>query len=747
MRRLRPLLLLAILLILVGVATVYFAQRELERRHSPALPKTLPADISAAAPDWIWTQVNEKGVEVIRLSAKSFQQIKDPPRMRLGQVELRLLDGNGETFDRFVTEKAEFQMDGSTLRADGDVKITTGEPVDGQSSRRSVFVQTSGLTFDAKSGRAFTDRPATFQFDGGEGKSVGASYDPGNRELQLHSRAEVIWRGRKSKSRPMKVEAGELIYKERDSVIVLQKSSRLMREGMVTESDRGVVFLENGEIRRLEAATAHGVFQPGTGRRVEYAADQLYMNFAANGEVDRVTGERHARVASLDQSGRTTVTANRLELEFEVASGESLLRRGMATGGAVMESVPLATGGAAQRETRMLRSDGIDLFMQPGGREIRAVQTRAPGTIEFLPNLPTQSRRRLDGERISIDYGPQNRIRSLHATGASTRTEPAKRPSGPAPPAMLTWSKELRADFDPSSGELSQLEQWTGFRYEQADRRGRADRGLFDPGNNHVTLRTGARLWDPSGSLAADLIVLDQNTGDVTAEGNVASTREPERGGQSAAVLSESGPFLARAARMSMAGGGRRVIHYEGGVVAWQGGNRIESDRLDIDRGQQTLAARGNVRSQFIERPARGSKQAPVFTLIRSRELDYSETSRTARCRGDVVLLRTGLEVHSDELQGVFAAADGGSNLETAIADGKVRITRNEPGRNRQGVAEHAVYTVAQNKVVLSGGSPEFSDSLRGSTRGTQLTWFAGDDRLLVDGREGQPAFSRVLRK
>jgi lipopolysaccharide export system protein LptA len=110
-------------------------------------------------------------------------------------------------------------------------------------------------------------------------------------------------------------------------------------------------------------------------------------------------------------------------------------------------------------------------------------------------------------------------------------------------------------------------------------------------------------------------------------------------------------------------------------------------------------------------------------------------------------MLRAGLEVTAAELRGQFAARDGSTELETAYADGAVRIVRSTPDRTRKGTAEHAEYTVAEGKVVLTGGSPEFADSLRGSTRGRELTWFADNDRLLVEGREGQPSVSRILKK
>jgi len=110
-------------------------------------------------------------------------------------------------------------------------------------------------------------------------------------------------------------------------------------------------------------------------------------------------------------------------------------------------------------------------------------------------------------------------------------------------------------------------------------------------------------------------------------------------------------------------------------------------------------------------------------------------------------MVRAGMTVSAADLRGIFAAGAGSSELEKAYADGDVRIAQAAPGRTRLGRAEHAEYVVAQGKIVLSGGRPEFTDSLRGSTRGAQLTWFADDDRLLVDGRDTQPASSVIRLK
>jgi lipopolysaccharide export system protein LptA len=395
----------------------------------------------------------------------------------------------------------------------------------------------------------------------------------------------------------------------------------------------------------------------------------------------------------------------------------------------------------------VLRSDAIELLMQAGGQEIQSVRTQAPGVIEFIPNQPNQSRRRLEGNPIWIAYGSDNRIRSLDATSAVTRTEPPRAAGKPAPPAMLTWSKQLRADFDPLGRELTQLDQWGDFRYEQGDRRARAERGLFLGGENLIRLTGAARFWDRAGSLSADRIVMNQETGDVEAEGDVASTREPEAGSKPTAVLTGSEPLHARSTRMTSTGA-RRLVRYEGNAVLWQGGNRIQADTVEIDRSEQTLVASGNVRSQFAEQPAGArNKASPLVTLIQAQGLSYSDKSRTARYTGGVTMKRAGLDVAASELRGVFGLKDGATVLETAFADGNVRILQPAPDRTRRGTAEHAEYAVSEAKVVLSGGAPEFIDSLRGSTRGRVLTWFADSDRLLVEGGENRPAVSRIRKE
>jgi lipopolysaccharide export system protein LptA len=138
---------------------------------------------------------------------------------------------------------------------------------------------------------------------------------------------------------------------------------------------------------------------------------------------------------------------------------------------------------------------------------------------------------------------------------------------------------------------------------------------------------------------------------------------------------------------------------------------------------------------------------------VRSRHLDYTEQNRLAHYTGDVVLSRPLLQVKAADLRAFLAESGSDSRLERAFADGKVDIFQNAPDRirTRHGTAEHSEYYTDEGKVILRGGDPTLVEVSHGSpanvTKGSELTYFANDDRLLVNGAVGKPASSRIRRK
>ncbi|HWR51640.1 MAG TPA: LptA/OstA family protein [Bryobacteraceae bacterium] len=746
-RRTRLLLLMALAAIVGAVGIAFYVQRASLARHAPSRPSLLPTDTNAAAQSWVYTKA-EGGLTKVEVRAKNFRQVANV--VELDGVELKLFSRDGKDFDYVKSAKARFDQAQGTLYSEGDVEITMGVPADKARAGRLVSIRSSGVTFEAATGKVQTDRAASFGFENGNGKCVGAAYDPSVRELIMKSAVELNWSGRGPDSAPMKIEAGELFYKELNSAVDLRGWSRLTRGSTVLDAADSYVTLKDGTIERVEALKARGA-ERAPGRTLDYQADKLLLEFTPKGEMRKATGNANARVLAVTDSARTEVTGDRVDLEFEALDRESTLKQALATGKAVLESAPVPRKGRGLAETRRLSSEVVLMKMRTGGREVERMETHAPGRLEFLPNQPGQRRRTLDAERMQLEYAADNTPKLFTASKASTRTEPKKKDE----PPMLTRSDDFKAEFD-DRGELARIEQWNNFRYEEGGRRGRSDRATLDQAKALITLDRNARFQDAAGSVAADRIDVAQNTGDLVAEGNVVSTRMPEQKAKSSsAMLSSEEPMEGRARRMTTADRNRR-IRYEGSAVVWQGSNRLSGEAIDINRAERKLSARGKVRTQFADErsPTAGGPQgkaavparAPAFVVVEASALDYNEADRIAHYTGGARLMRPGMDVRAAEIRAFLNDSSADSTLDRAIADGGVRILRTDGGRTLNGTSEHAEYYAAEQKIVLTGGQPVLDDSSRGVTRGRELTYLAKDDKLLVNGAERAPVISDIRR-
>jgi lipopolysaccharide export system protein LptA len=749
LRSTRGLLLLALILVSGAVAITYYRQRQTQEKQAPRPPKNLPLNLEAAASTWVWRK-DQATHGIVEVRAKRFRQLKAPSLVEIEDVEVLIYRKEGAEYDRIRSAKAKFDDEKGTLFSDGPVDITMGLPAQGPPQGRRMEIHSTGVTYEAKTGKAYTDRAATFQFDQGDGRCAGASYDPNAGELVMKSQVEIDWRGRGETSQPMKIEAGELTYKERESSVLLRPWARLTRGTSVLEGNDTVVTLKDGAIDKVQAAAAHGV-NSEPDRQVQYSAGQLVMTFTPKGEVEKIVGEPDARLVSVSPSAKTTVTSRRVDLEFDTSTGASQLRQALTAGNTVIEAAPVPRPGAQPPETRIVRSDRVALHMRPGGSELESVETLTPGRMEFFPNRPDQRRRTLDADRMFIQYGANNAIEWFKATNAATRTEAAPVPKGAKPgDPLLTWSKDLRADFDPKTGQLARLEQWGDFRYQEGERRARAGRAILEQARDRITLEGSARVWDSSGSTAANHILLDQKSGDVWADGNVVSNRMPDRQGRSSSMLTNDQPLQAQADRMETTGRNQK-IHYQGHAIAWQGANRIWADDIDIDRSSRQLSASGHVRTQLEEKsdaqPAAKAAPAPTFVTVDAATLLYAEANRLAHYTGGVHLVRPGMDVRADQMRAYLNDANADSSLDHVIADGHVRIVRREPDRALEGTGEHAEYYAKEERIFLTGGKPVLVDSARGTTRGQELTYYVNNDKLLVDGVEKDPVATRIIRR
>ncbi|HRJ20400.1 MAG TPA: LptA/OstA family protein [Bryobacteraceae bacterium] len=737
LRRARWLLLLAILLIAGTVSAVFVAQRGEQRRARPLLSAPLEPGTSATAEDWQY-EIKDGDRPKARIRAKEFRQVKEPSAFLLNGLEMRLYGPDPATYDLIRSARASFDTADGLMYSEGDVEITMGVRADGSGGGRPVKIRASGVSYDARTSRVWTERHAEFELEGAEGESTGASYDPMTRELRMEKDAVVLWHSQpESGKTPMRVESGQLVYVEGSGEVHLMPWSRLFRGTLRMDAGAATVTLKEGQLDRVDAADAKGVDE-SPGRHTEYAANQLTVHFTPKGEIREVAGEGSARLASRTKTGVTQVTAPSVLMNFAEGASGSELSRALASGGARVENVP-----PAPAPRRLLTSQVIEMTMRPGGQEIAQVVTHTPGQVDFVPVRPEDKRRRLNAERLTMLYAAGNVLENFRAVEqVRTHTE-SPRPKLP-PKVAVTRSKDLLAQFNPKTGQMTIMEQWNGFEYEEDGRQARADRARLDQADDRITLLKNARVWDETGSTEAEQIVIEQKTGEMTATGGVTSTRRPDPKAKPGGLVNAGQTLRARARQMRVTNQNRE-IEYEGEALLWQGENRLRAPVIRIDRQQNTLAAEGGVISSL---PVDGRGMA----TIRSRTLFYNDAQKLATYTGAAALNRPGLDLKGETLKLWFVdepSKEGGTQtqLDRLFADGAAEVVEKSPERTRTGKGEHLEYYARDEKMVLTGGNPLVQDSQRGISRGAVITWFSRQDRLIIDNTGAGPAVSVVQKE
>jgi len=328
----------------------------------------------------------------------------------------------------------------------------------------------------------------------------------------------------------------------------------------------------------------------------------------------------------------------------------------------------------------------------------------------------------------------------------------------------VTSSHEMTARFDPANSQLVSMEQSGDFTYQEGARKAHAGKGAFDAKANVMTLDAGAAVSDATGSTSADHIRLDQATDDFTAEGNVSSSRLPDKTQDENSMLSGDSPLQAQARKMESSNrANRHRTRYEGNARLWQGANRISADVVEIDRDKHTLTADGNVVTEAWEQPKADGDQkqsksdptqpkadpnqpkadqkkksaGPALTLVRAPHLVYTDTDRLAFYSGGVQLERPDLHLKSRELRAWLAASGADSQLEKAFADGGVEISGARRDNSYNGTSDHTEYYTGEQKVVLTGGPPRLTRTVAGVSKTIQqreLIYFVNDGKLVGTG-------------
>jgi len=532
---------------------------------------------------------------------------------------------------------------------------------------RVVHITTSGLVYQQKLGLATTDQEIEFTDGGLAGKALGAQYNSATGGVVLQS-AVTMHGVEHGQAVLLTANHGEF---DRQAELATLQHARYSSGGETAEAEVGVIHLRaDGSAERIEGEqhvrlerADEGVVTADRGDltlnpeskptlavltgTVRYADDEplrqgngsaakatlhfdgqgrvehVLLNGGAGRAADRVESTERVRTAAGAAWSQRDLSAETVELALAAgaagaagssgAAGGMELREATAVGGARLNSVAAVGGGWSR-----LSGDRLEAkFVAPRGQTEVSTVHGVGHTV--LDQMGTKGIEQVSaGDALTVNFRELKKTAGARENGAVevataaqdghvviTRTVPAG--------AASVASGSGKAGFDKSKVSGPEVQH------------ARADRASFDQDSDLVTLAGSAELWDAASRVSANKVVMEQGSGDATADGAVRVTYQQVSGsqgsglqasgqqasGQQMGATTESQPTHILAERAELLHDAGRATFYGAGSGAggmklarlWQsgadgqGGSQVEAPVLILEQGSGQghgrLTARG----------------------------------------------------------------------------------------------------------------------------------------------------------
>jgi lipopolysaccharide export system protein LptA len=753
-------------ILLLIVSGVYLRRAWQSRQAEEQAPPAVPPSVTQRSAEFAFSNA-EGDRTLFTVRASRATEFKKGDRSLLEDVWITVYGNSGQRFDNLHTQacdyiplSGEIQCAGQVqidLESASDARLHPSTPEHANPAARVMHIGTSRVSFNRETGIAASDQPVEFRFPQGMGQAVGIRYESARGQMRLLRAVRLVLHPRASSSATpdaaaaIQISGSALIYRRSEHVLHLlgpvevhQKAGELRAGELDLELDgdlraRSIVARGHPEIREARSGTS-----------LALSAEQISAPIPTDGEIRQITAAGNVRGSSKSKGSEERLEADRVEVDFP---GRAARPGQLTAWGNVTASSARAAGGDWKLATQHLSA----ILTPDGGGGMRLGRAAAPSaTVDWQSPAQTTGgtavqQLQLKAQQLEAGFAGANQLRELRGTGGVQ----LRRQIGGTTPVIGT-SRELIARF--ASGGWTEVEQSGEVRLQNGDRTAEASRATFDRASGSIILAGPVTLSDRLSRTSARSALFQQASHEFHAQGDVV-TSEVSAGADGVTDFA-AGPAHISADTLTVDTANGRAV-YSGHARLWQGDAIIGADTLELDRPLQTLTATGHVRAVFpkAERvPPPGSGRMRAANL--PDDMLRAEAGRMVYRNGDRrVLLDQGAiarmaagSIHSDSMELFFAPekaaakqASGGSGkaaapgtaesqeLERAEAAGNVVIEQGD----RRATAAHGEYIASEGKFVLSGGRPTITDSSGNATTGHQLTFFFGDDTIVVDSEEG----------
>ena len=249
-----------------------------------------------------------------------------------------------------------------------------------------------------------------------------------------------------------------------------------------------------------------------------------------------------------------------------------------------------------------------------------------------------------------------------------------------------------------------------------------SDQAVYDPESQRVTMTGQSPILKLMGKnsgagaspmeTVAERLEVDRQTGEVSAAWQVRSF-----------LREEDSPIVITAGRMQ-ADPETGWINYFSNPRIVQQSNSITGNTIRYNYREQQLVVEETVESFLIQESPTEEK---VYKVKADRLL-YKRADLRARYEGNVRVSTEDLIIDAPFVDFFFATADQ-NQLQEIVAWGGVEIIQGD--RSAQG--DQGVHFPIEDKIVLTGDPARVVDSNKDMVTGRQLTFFIGDERLLIE--------------
>jgi len=672
--------------------------------------------------------------------------------------------------------------------------------------KNPIHLKTRDLVFNKDSGNAATEARVEFRMPQATGWAVGVTYAGKSNTLTLASQVHVVTNGPDAAvieaehgiitndpheavlDHPHVTRPGGTFQADR-AVLYLGRDNeveRILATGNVTSDTRAEATKRSGRGSNRNSPTANSAAEKQPSQ-MHTTADQAEFLLEGKQNLLRtatMTGNVHMEQSGPQpmkgDAGRVIMSfAGRNELQKvhavdgvrmtqEAASGSKPAGKSAASGPQDFEiTAPIIDFAVAQGHI-------LEHAVTSGAAQITITQAATPATPQnsaakpALPQTTVVTAGKFDAQFAYADG--RDRITNVHGAPDACIVN-----SSPGQPDRVSTSDSVDAVFL-AQGGIDYVTQVGNVVYtdgQQPDKRMQAwaNSAHYTPSDQMLVLTGNPRVTNGGMATTANSIRMNRATGDALAQGDVKSTYSDLKEQPNGALLASSSPIYVTAQSMT-AHKSPGTSLYSGHARLWQDANIIEAPTIEFDRDRRFVTAQGTaaqpVRTILVqtEKPQLGNgpaitsgtgksetKASPLGRSspisITAAKLTYADSERKAHYEGGVDAKGTDFAATAKTADAYLLPRSQTSNkqglarpgqLDHMVAQGDVVVQ--QPNRHADG--QTLVYTAADDKFVLTGGPPSIFDAEQGKITGVSLTFFRGDDRVLVEGEASTPVVTQT---